>query len=99
MLLRAVAEKYGKTLAKEGTSADSLIQEFLGPDPNSSNDKISGLAKGALDVDMKDEDFEAMPTTGYVISEEFFETPAQWFCKPMTSFNGQNSSEWTWSFL
>jgi len=64
MLLRAVAEKYGKTLAKEGTSADSLIQEFLGPDPNSSNDKISGLAKGALDVDMKDEDFEAMPTTG-----------------------------------
>ena len=72
MLLRAVAEKYGKTLAKEGTSADSLIQEFLGPDPNSTNDKISGLAKGALDVDMKDEDFEAMPTTGYVISEEIF---------------------------
>ena len=46
MLLRAVAEKYGKTLAKEGTSADSLIEEFLGPDPNSTNDKISGLAKG-----------------------------------------------------
>ena len=62
MLLRAVAEKYGKSLAKEGTSADSLIREFLGPEPNSSNDKNSS-ARGAVDVDMMDEDNEAMPAS------------------------------------
>lgn len=48
MLLRAVAEKYGRALAKEGTDGDSLIKEFLGPAPD---EQITG-AKGAIDVDM-----------------------------------------------
>ena len=52
MLLRAVAEKYGKTLATAGTDANSLIQEFLGPAPD---DNSTG-AKGPVDVDMVDDD-------------------------------------------
>ena len=48
MLLRAVAEKYGKVLSSAGTDADSMINEFLGPSPdlNSSN------VKGPVDVDI-----------------------------------------------
>ena len=51
MLLRAVAEKYGKVLSSAGTDADSMINEFLGPSPdlNSSN------VKGPVDVDMIEE--------------------------------------------
>ena len=51
MLLRAVAEKYGKVLSSAGTDADSMINEFLGasPDLNSSN------VKGPVDVDMIEE--------------------------------------------
>jgi len=51
MLLRAVAEKYGKILTSAGTDADSMINEFLGPAP----DENSSDAKGPVDVDMLDE--------------------------------------------
>ena len=48
MLLRAVAEKYGKALSSAGTDADSMINEFLGP----GSDENSSGAKGPVDVDM-----------------------------------------------
>jgi len=51
MLLRAVAEKYGKVLSSAGTNADSMINEFLGPEPDAS----SGNVKGPVDVDMIEE--------------------------------------------
>jgi len=51
MLLRAVAEKYGKVLSSAGTNADSMIKEFLGPEPDAS----SGNVKGPVDVDMIEE--------------------------------------------
>jgi len=51
MLLRAVAEKYGKVLSSAGTDADSMINEFLGPSP----DVNSGSVKGPVDVDMIEE--------------------------------------------
>ena len=52
MLLQAVAEKYGKPLGLAGTDAKSLVQEFLGPTPNDN----TAIPKGALDVDMMDDD-------------------------------------------
>lgn len=51
MLLRAVAEKYGKVLATAGTDAESMIKDFLGPMP----DENSTSAKGPVDVDMMDD--------------------------------------------
>merc|ERR1711981_1145129 len=51
MLLRAVAEKYGKVLSSAGTDADSMVKEFLGPSP----DENSTTAKGPVDVDMMDD--------------------------------------------
>ena len=51
MLLRAVAEKYGKFLSSAGTNADSMVKEFLGPSP----DENSTTAKGPVDVDMMDD--------------------------------------------
>ena len=51
MLLRAVAEKYGKVLSSAGTDADAMINEFLGPSP----DVNSGNVKGPVDVDMIEE--------------------------------------------
>ena len=51
MLLRAVAEKYGKVLSSVGTDADAMINEFLGP----SLDVNSSSFKGPVDVDMIEE--------------------------------------------
>ena len=51
MLLRAVAEKYGKVLSSVGTDADAMINEFLGPSP----DVNSSSFKGPVDVDMIEE--------------------------------------------
>ena len=51
MLLRAVAEKYGKVLSSVGTDADAMINEFLGPAP----DVNSSSLKGPVDVDMIEE--------------------------------------------
>ena len=51
MLLRAVAEKYGKVLSSAGTDADSMINEFLGPAPEGN----SSTVKGPVDVDMIEE--------------------------------------------
>jgi len=51
MLLRAVAEKYGKVLSSAGTNADSMINEFLGPEPDASSSNV----KGPVDVDMIEE--------------------------------------------
>jgi hypothetical protein len=51
MLLRAVAEKYGKVLSSAGTNADDMVKEFLGVSP----DENSSMAKGPVDVDMMDD--------------------------------------------
>ena len=51
MLLRAVAEKYGKVLSSAGTNADDMVKEFLGVSP----DENSSTAKGPVDVDMMDD--------------------------------------------